>query len=252
MTNNALNGNGRVHNGSPNAINDTQETCKFIEEVVRKCADNSGYVFAPEVIGRLSSLKQEDRLAFETLRVRLKKMGFRLVALDEVVANSTSEAEREPSQTDVLIGLANDIDLFHDANGVAYADIEVSGHRETWSVRSEGFAHWLSRQFFKDTKSALIPDTLRSSLANFEAQARLEGREQSVFLRIGSLDEKLCRPALFAVLCYGKTKMLQSLKIRRILQKQAYSQSNLVSTIGIFYPPEFQDLIHGRVKFPPV
>ena len=191
MTNKALNGNGRIHNGSPNAINGTQETCEFIEEVVGKCADNPGYVFAPEVIGRLSSLKQEDRLAFDTLRVRLKKMGFRLAALDEVVANSTSEAEREPSHAEILTTLAEDADLFHDESGTAYADIEVKGHRETWSVRSEGFAHWLSRQFFKDTKSALSPDTLRSSLANFEAKARFEGREQSVFLRIGSLDDKI-------------------------------------------------------------
>ena len=100
MTNNALNGNGRAHNGSPNAINGT--TCEFIGEVIGKCADNPGYVFAPEGITQLASLKHKNRLAFETLRVRLKKMGFRLVALDEVTANSISEAEREPSHAEIL------------------------------------------------------------------------------------------------------------------------------------------------------
>ena len=75
MTNNALNKNGRIYNGSPNAINHTQDTCDFIEEVVGKCADNPGYIFAPEVIAWSSSLKQEDRVAFETLRVRLKEDG---------------------------------------------------------------------------------------------------------------------------------------------------------------------------------
>ena len=50
MTNNALNGNGRIHNGSPNAVNGTNETCEFIEEVVGKYAYSPGYVFAPEVI----------------------------------------------------------------------------------------------------------------------------------------------------------------------------------------------------------
>ena len=75
MTNKALKGNGRVHEGTdnvPGTIKGTDKICEFIEEVVGKCADNSGYVFAPEVITRLSSLKQEDRLAFETLRVRLR------------------------------------------------------------------------------------------------------------------------------------------------------------------------------------
>ena len=30
MTNHALNGNGKIHNGIHNAINDMQETCGFI------------------------------------------------------------------------------------------------------------------------------------------------------------------------------------------------------------------------------
>ena len=114
MTNNALNGNGRIHNGSPNAISGTNKTCELIEGLVGRCADNPGDVFAPEVIERLSSLKQEGRPAFETLRVRLGKMGFQLAALDEVTAYSTSKAEREPSQTEILIGFANDINPFHD------------------------------------------------------------------------------------------------------------------------------------------
>ena len=190
MTNNALNGNGKIHNGIHHAINHTQETCGFIEEVVEKCANNPGYVFAPEVIERLASLKQEDRLAFETLRVRLKKMGFRLTALDDVIANANSETDREPSHAEILMSLAEDIDLFHDASGTAYADIDINGHRETWNVRSEGFSHWLSRQFFKETKRALNSETLKSSLANFEAKARFEGQERHVFLRTGSMDDK--------------------------------------------------------------
>ena len=74
MTNNALNKNGRIYNGSPNAINHTQDTCDFIEEVVGKCADNPGYIFASEVIAWSSSLKQEDRVAFETHRERLMQV----------------------------------------------------------------------------------------------------------------------------------------------------------------------------------
>ena len=61
-------------------------------------------------------------------------MGFRLATLDEVIANANSGAEGEPSQTEIVIGFAYDIDLFHNASGTAYADIDVRGHRETWNV----------------------------------------------------------------------------------------------------------------------
>ena len=117
-------------------------------------------------------------------------MGFRLAALDDVIANANSETEREPSHAEILMSLAEGIDLFHTADGTAYADIDIKGHRETWNVRSEGFAHWLSHRFFRETHKALTPETLKSSLANFEAKARFEGQEQAVFLRTGSMDDK--------------------------------------------------------------
>ena len=154
------------------------------------------YVFTLEVIECLASLKQEGRLAFETLRARLKETGCRITALDDVIADASVENERDLNQTDILIGLAEDIELFHTADEVAYVDIQVNGHHETWNVRSEGFAHWLGRHSFKETKRALNPETLRSSLANFEAKARFKGDEKFVFLRIGNLDEKI-----YIVLC---------------------------------------------------
>ena len=186
--NHALNGNGKLHNGMDNGFNASDN---FIEELIEKCTANPRYVFVPEVIEKLASLKQEDRLAFETLRSRLKKMGFRLTALDDVIANSSIETEREPNQTDILIGFADDTELFHDSSGTAYADIMVGDHIETWNIRSEGFGHWISRRFFEETKKALNNETLKSSLANFEAKARFEGNEKSVFLRTGNLDDKI-------------------------------------------------------------
>jgi len=41
--------------------------------------------------------------------------------------------------------------LFHTSDGVAYADLMINGHRETWPVRSKQFRHtylrYLQRQF---------------------------------------------------------------------------------------------------------
>ncbi len=181
----SMNGNCKIHNG-------LDGTDKFIENLIEKCANNPGYVFTPEVIGKLASLKQEDRLAFETVRVTLKKkIGFRLAVLDELIGNATNETDREPNHAEILMSFADDIELFHAEDGTAYADIEVNGHIETWHIRSEGFSHWISRRFFQETKRALNSENLKSSLANFEAKARFEGQEKSVFLRVGNLDNKI-------------------------------------------------------------
>ena len=181
----SMNGNGKIHNG-------LDGTDKFIEDLIKICSENPGYVFTPEVIGKLASLKKEDRLAFETVRVTLKKkIGFRLAVLDELIANASNETDREPNHAEILMSFAEDIELFHAEDGTAYADIEVNGHIETWHIRSEGFSHWISQRFFQETKKALNNETLKSSLANFEAKARFEGQEKSVFLRVGNFDNKI-------------------------------------------------------------
>ena len=61
----------------------------------------------------------------------------------------------------------------------------------TLPERGERFAHWLGRRFFQETHKTQNPETLKSSLVNFETQARFEGHAQPVFLRVGSVDEKI-------------------------------------------------------------
>jgi hypothetical protein len=39
-------------------------------------------------------------------------------------------------------------DLFHTAAGMAFADIMIDGHRETWPIRSKRFRAWLRRRYY--------------------------------------------------------------------------------------------------------
>ena len=48
-----------------------------------------------------------------------------------MIAGVSVENERDPNQTDILIRLADHIELFHTADRVAYADIVVGSHKET-------------------------------------------------------------------------------------------------------------------------
>ena len=104
--------------------------------------------FRPEVLERLAELRQDDRGAFEALRAALKASGFiRLTALDDAIdgvdAISDGSEEKARKQSDILIDLAGEADLFHAPDGTGYADVNVEGHRETWPIRSKGFRRWL-------------------------------------------------------------------------------------------------------------
>ena len=182
---NKTNGNGRIGNGSADWASE------FLEKLLAKSTDGVSAVFDPEVVEQLASRKKEDPVRFESLRALLKRNGCRVAALDEAIAEINGENERGPNQTGLIISLVDDIELFHTADKTTYADIQVSGHRETWSIKSEGFSHWINQRFFEKTRNVPNSDTLRTAITNIEGRARYEGSEQNVFLRVGSLDEKM-------------------------------------------------------------
>ena len=104
--------------------------------------------------------------------------------------DADSEGEEESAdekQADVLVRLAPQAGLFHcndDGNG--YADITVNGHRETWSIKSEGFKRWLVGEFYRATKSAPNSATLNAALAVIGAKAEYDGENRAVHLRVAA------------------------------------------------------------------
>jgi hypothetical protein len=67
---------------------------------------------------------------------------------------NTRAGTRGEANTDSLIKIGFEADLFHSAEGTAFADLQVNGHRETWSIRSKGFRRWLGKRYFEITRSA--------------------------------------------------------------------------------------------------
>jgi hypothetical protein len=100
-------------------------------------------------------------------------------------------AEEKTKQADALIELAESAKLFHTPDGIAYADIEVNGHRETWPVRRKGFKHWLARQYYEGKKGAPNSEAMQSALNVIEAKAQFEGPEYEVYTRIAGLDGRI-------------------------------------------------------------
>ena len=184
----SINGPGEPENLIAAAIDAAEEILDPLDGLVEKSANDPGAAFTPEVLERLAALKKEDRAAFEALRARLKKAGCRVTALDEAIAEETGAGGRGPTQADILLDLAGAAELFHSADGTAFADIEINGHRETWPIRAKGFRRWLARCFFEATQGAPSSEALQSALNVIEAKAHFDAPERVVHIRVGGLD----------------------------------------------------------------
>ena len=92
---------------------------------------------------------------------------------------------------DVLLEMAASLDLFHTATGVAYADLRIEGHRETWPVRSRRLRGWLRRHYYEETGEALAAAAVRSALDLMEARAQFDAPERSVHVRVATHADRL-------------------------------------------------------------
>ena len=185
------------HNMAEETITETidgsEEVCDPLEGLVEKTRIDPGAPFTPEVLAHLAALKKDDRAAFEKLRAQLKHAGCRVTALDEALAEASGEGGggRGPSQADILLDLAQAAELFHTPDGTGFADLDISGHRETWPIRSKGFRRWLARRYFEQTDGAPNSEALQSALNVIEAKAHFDAPERVVYIRVGGLDGRI-------------------------------------------------------------
>jgi hypothetical protein len=95
-------------------------------------------------------------------------------------------------QADILIDLAGAADKFRTADGRVWADIHISGHRETWLVRSAGFKRWLRHRFWVDQKTAPTSEAVEACLCHLEAAAHCEGSPlRETYIRVAGLGDRI-------------------------------------------------------------
>jgi hypothetical protein len=63
-------------------------------------------------------------------------------------SNPTPNVGSAPSQATALSKLAAEAELWHTADGTAYATIEMQHGREHWRLRSRAFGQWLARRHY--------------------------------------------------------------------------------------------------------
>jgi ABC-type multidrug transport system fused ATPase/permease subunit len=98
---------------------------------------------------------------------------------------------RGPSQATRLLMLTEDIEFFHTPRGVCYASIAVSGHHETWPVRSTHFREWLAGRFYESEGGTPKAQAIQDALDVMCAIAKKEGQELPVFTRIAERGGKI-------------------------------------------------------------
>jgi putative DNA primase/helicase len=152
----------------------------------RKLVANPFDAFDEAAIRAVVDIKARDRAAFERIRDALKKAGARTAELDklwgEVAEEKTGEVDAK--QSDLLVGLASEAELFHAADLTAYATISRNGHRETYAIASHGFKSWLRHRFYEEMKRSPGSETFKSALGTIEAKAIFSGEEHEVHLRV--------------------------------------------------------------------
>jgi hypothetical protein len=172
----------------PSLAEGGEQACDDLVEATK--ASKGAAPFA--VVSDLAALKHAKRVVFENLRARLKEAGCRVGELDKQIAEeSGGQKDRNPTQADILVDLAEAAELFHAPDDVAFADVDVDGHRETWPIRSRGFRDWIKRRFHQETGGAPNSEALAAALGVVEAKARYDAPLRKVFVRVGELDGRL-------------------------------------------------------------
>ena len=161
--------------------------------LVARTKEDPSAPFAPEVLAALSELKKSDKRAFESLRAQLKRAGCRISSLEESLSEEIGAGPGAKAQTqvDILLRVAQPIELFHAADMTAFADLDINGHRETWPVRSKGLSRWLAHAFYQETRSAAGSEAIQAALNVIEAKAHHDAVEREAHVRIARLDGKL-------------------------------------------------------------
>jgi hypothetical protein len=91
----------------------------------------------------------------------------------------------------VLTDLAASAELFHTADGTAFADLMVDGHRETWPVRSIRMRSWLRRKYYEAIGAAAGSGALTSAIDFVEARAQFEAPRRAIHLRVAEHDGRI-------------------------------------------------------------
>lgn len=104
--------------------------------------------------------------------------------------SASAGRRRAPPQRNVLIGLTEGVEFWHDSTLEAFASFSNNGHIEHRPVRSHMFRVWLRGLFYTETDGAIGSGALEEAIGVMEAIAINRGAMHETFVRTGRHGDK--------------------------------------------------------------
>jgi energy-coupling factor transporter ATP-binding protein EcfA2 len=150
---------------------------------------------------------------FETAARDLARLGYGEQPPRQALKSPPTEAatqaqpggggEQEPraSKAKLLVDLVEreGVELFHNAEGKAFATITVNGRRQTYPLKSSHLKRHLAARFYAEYQSTIHPPAMAEALLTLEGRATYEGERREVYTRVayhdGHIYVDLCNEA---------------------------------------------------------
>lgn len=88
------------------------------------------------------------------------------------------------SQASELVKFTESAELFHNADGDAFATIPIGDHRQTWPVNSRGLRRWLGRRFYLEHGRVPSSQAIQEAMNVIEGRGCYDGPEHEVHVRV--------------------------------------------------------------------
>ena len=96
---------------------------------------------------------------------------------------------KKETQAQILVKIAENASLFHDAECNAYATFSVEDHNENWPVKSKCFKLWLSRHFYEWEGKPPDSQAMQDALSMIEGRSVFDSQLAQTFTRVASLEK---------------------------------------------------------------
>jgi hypothetical protein len=126
----------------------------------------------------------EKLIKIEKASVEFEKAPDRSGQTTESNDDGDNGPKNKPSQSEILLRIANTEKYFHTPDGREYARIRVRDHHEVYLIESPAFKRWLSKIFYRSEGKVLGSETLKGAITVLCGQAQFDGPEHQVHVRL--------------------------------------------------------------------
>ena len=91
-------------------------------------------------------------------------------------------------QTDILINLGSEAELWHTRDARPFATVEMSATRQNLEINSPDFRRWLQRRFWETQDTAASSHSLKGAEDALIGKAVFDGDQQDAFIRLARHD----------------------------------------------------------------